>query len=133
MLISHLTVHLSEAIVSRRMQVRLVSHSHSKTQFPLILLSRSTLKSSTSSSSSSLIETAVLSSSSSRPNKLPHSIPLHTARHRCPIEAIFFHFADATAVPSNTPDPARTSCSSPVFPSLSSSIQSEFFDALEGD
>ncbi|KAL5975796.1 hypothetical protein ACLOJK_020124 [Asimina triloba] len=106
--VSHFTVYLGEAIVSHRMQGR----------FPLILLNRSPLKSSTSSSSSSSIETAV-PSSSSRPNELPHSIPLHTARHYCPVEAIFLHFADATAVPSDAPNPTQTSCSSSVVPSLS--------------
>ncbi|KAL5984503.1 hypothetical protein ACLOJK_018608 [Asimina triloba] len=96
--------------------MQLVSHSRSKTQFPLILFSRSPLK---SLSSSSPIEVAVPSSSTSRPNELLHSIPLHTARHRCPVEAIFSHFADATAIPSDAPNPARTSCSPPVVPSLS--------------
>ncbi|KAL5996140.1 hypothetical protein ACLOJK_026213 [Asimina triloba] len=83
--------------------MQLVFHSRSKTQFPLILLS----------------------------HELPHSIPLHTARHRCP-------FPQTPPIPPEQAAHRRSSHPSPSpvvshLDSLSSSIQSKFFDAPEGD
>ncbi|KAL6004139.1 hypothetical protein ACLOJK_004686 [Asimina triloba] len=78
--------------------MQLVSHSRSKTQFPLILLSRSPLKSPTSSSSSSLIETAV-----------PY--PPHPARMSCPI-------------PSLSTLPVIAAPLKPFFPILQTPLQS---------